>query len=536
MNNLTCHNSNNEYQIIQDILFQNNNSDLTPPDWFNQYQENEPTADPYAPDFSFLGGQTAEQFLSISREMAEFGQLGIITKSASTFAPFYAYRALEPSDFQAEKMVNFFEKNPLNDSEKRRSIRYKLLQISQHILPNTHRVNSCLRYRINKDDDIKILKHADHNCNHYGNLIRCGSVWLCPVCSAKISEIRRLELQQAKENWLGDGGYVYMLTLTTPHYHDTDLEQLLDGQAKALKLFWGGREAEQIRADLGMIGHIRAFEITNGQNGFHPHYHILLFTRVNLDDDKIYKKFGKRFSKRWQNSCVQAGLKKPTLKHGCQLQNGSCAFEYINKFADDGFEYPEFDGFISHSASKDPSKIKVKMPENGRWNSSHELTKAHSKKGNKESLTPFDFLRNYNENPAKYGKLFKIYADATKGKAQLFWSHGLKKLLGVGETTDQQAAENPNISEIQGENNDLAIINQTDQKSVLVATVKADAWVYVRNHRLQHELLIISHKGKQAVDDFICELLAYELEKLEQKLKESPPPRPKKKPPQRRFN
>ena len=36
--------------------------------------------------------------------------------------------------------------------------------------------------------------------------------------------------------------------------------------------------------------------------------------------------------------------------------------------------------------------------------------------------------------------MFKVFADAFKGKRQLSWSKGLKSLLGVDDTTDEELA------------------------------------------------------------------------------------------------
>lgn len=426
---------------------------------------------------------------------------------------------------------NFVTGN-LTEKEFRRSVRYKLLQVSQLILSSNHRVNSCLRYRINKDDDVKILQHTEHGCLHYGNLMRCGSVWLCPVCGSKISEVRRLELQQAKGEWLNQGGHVYMLTLTTPHYSFTDLRELIDSQAKALKYMWGGRGAEQLKNDLGLVGQIRAFEITYGdENGFHPHYHILLFTKVDLEDDGIYKVFARRFANRWSESCVKVGLPQPHKEYGCQLQDGSAAFEYINKFGQDD-EFPQFDGFLPLSRSKDPNKIKIKVAEKNRWNSSHELTKANSKTGKDGRLTPHDFLRKYNENPQKYGALWLTFANGTRGKAQLFWSKGLKELLGIKKNNDEAIANNDNVSELVGENNDLQLINTTDKKSEIVYSVEMVAWQYVTKHRKQHHVLLLCKfdllNKTSYLNDYLNDLISYEKSILDKKLAESPPkPKPK---------
>lgn len=487
---------------------------LTPPNWFNELHQ-------FAPTFADFSPKHEITFFERGEELGA-GSLGTITKSNSPKITKNCFQSLADSGFEyvpkGEKNGQFSNACLLDDKEKRRGIRYKLLQVSQHIMPKNHRVNSCLRYRINKDENVKILQHNEHGCLHYGNLMRCGSVWLCPVCGAKISEVRRLELQKAKDNWLANGGFIYMLTLTTPHYSFTDLGGLLAGQAHALKLFWGGKEGEKLKKDLGLAGSVRAFEITySDKNGFHPHYHILLFSKVDLSNDKIYKKFGGRLARRWQNSCVGAGLPKPSLENGCQLQDGSKAVEYITKFGEDG-------NFVEE---------KQWVDEKGHWNTSHEMTKSHLKTGKATSLTPFDFLRLYNDNPQKYGDLFRIYASAVRGKAQLYWSRGLKKLLGVADKTDEHIADNGAVSELDGDNTDLSIINETDKNSQVVAEIGELRWGLVRKYRKQHEILTICQfdlsNNTNLLEDYLYNLVLHETAILEKQLAKisAIPPKPK---------
>ena len=95
----------------------------------------------------------------------------------------------------------------------------------------------CLRRRISKDAGVKVLFNPVREKAHYGNLITCGSVWTCPVCSARISEQRRQELKLAMTNWRKQVGSVYLLTLTNPHYCGDNLKQLLEGQRRLLNIF-----------------------------------------------------------------------------------------------------------------------------------------------------------------------------------------------------------------------------------------------------------------------------------------------------------
>lgn len=286
-----------------------------------------------------------------------------------------------------------------------RLIRYALLEAVQKLLPN-ERVKSCLRCRIDKTKNVSVKYNPATKKAHYGNLQRCGSVWCCPNCSPKITEQRKNEVKQAVERHKGG---LYMLTLTIPHYMGDNLELLLLGFRGALKRFFSGtRKAKAIWADMGKIGHIKALEVTYGQNGWHPHYHILIFTDKNLPYDYDTAPLVEL----WQNSCRLAKLPIPNAKYGLDFRKGEYS-EYVTKWG---------------------------------WNIESEMTKGHLKKGRGGNMTAWDLLKYYAfglgvDDFDRYGKLFQEFARCFKGSQQLHWSRGLKALFGIGEKTDEQIAD-----------------------------------------------------------------------------------------------
>ncbi|MFD5907054.1 replication protein, partial [Streptomyces microflavus] len=48
-------------------------------------------------------------------------------------------------------------------------------------------------------------------------LMRCGRIWLCPVCAAVIRHRRAEEITQAVVTWLQQGGTAYLVTFTARH-------------------------------------------------------------------------------------------------------------------------------------------------------------------------------------------------------------------------------------------------------------------------------------------------------------------------------
>jgi len=261
--------------------------------------------------------------------------------------------------------------------------------------------------------EIQVWQSTEHKTTSYSGLQTCGSVWACPVCSAKIAERRRGEIIAAMASHKASGGCMQLLTLTAPHQRSDALGDLLAKQAVALKKMFSDRAVRKVFAELGVVGQIRALEVTHGRlsernNGWHPHYHLLLFSGSgaalgNATVDQITQ-WTNRLYERWLSCCLGAGLGAPSLKHGLKLDDGSKAANYVAK-----------------------------------WGLEDEMTKGHTKKAiNGE--TPFDFLRAYlvDKTDKQAGALFKEFAETFKGKRQLYWSTGLKKRFAIGEATDEE--------------------------------------------------------------------------------------------------
>lgn len=292
-----------------------------------------------------------------------------------------------------------------------RVMRFALQAAARYILPQS-RTAKCLRLRA-ANQDIQVWRSQEFGTASYSGLQTCGSVWACPVCAAKIAERRRAELVGAMAAHKAGGGLVNMLTLTTPHQRTDNLAELLAKQKKALAAFWADRSVKGVMQDMGTIGQVRALEVTHGRlspqnNGWHPHYHVLLFCGSGVDlarfDAPQMKDWAVRLYLRWFACCERAGLGAPSFQHGLKLHDGSKAAAYASK-----------------------------------WGLEDEMTKGHTKKAiNGE--TPFDFLRAFLADKADKvaAALFREFALTFKGKRQLFWSPGLKARFAVEDVTDEQ--------------------------------------------------------------------------------------------------
>lgn len=289
--------------------------------------------------------------------------------------------------------------------------RFMLQSVARKFLPKS-RTDKCLRLR-QASKEIQVWQSKEHKTTSYSGLQTCGSVWACPVCSAKIAERRRAEIIAAMAAHKAAGGCMNLLTLTAPHQRTDSLSDLLGKQALALKKMFADFTVRKVFVEMGIVGQIRALEVTHGRlsefnNGWHPHYHLLLFCGSGVDlarfDAPQMKDWSVRLYMRWAACCEGAGLGTPSFAHGLKLDDGSKAARYVSK-----------------------------------WGLEDEMTKGHTKKAI-HGETPFDFLRAYlgDKTDKQAGALFKEFAETFKGKRQLHWSKGLKKRYAIGEATDEE--------------------------------------------------------------------------------------------------
>jgi len=310
-----------------------------------------------------------------------------------------------------------------------RARRYALKSVVNRIMPKS-RTAKCCRWRV-PNKAIQVLRGDESRRAFYSGLQVCASVWGCPVCSAKISERRRVELQGAIATAKAKGWAVYLLTLTIPHGLGDDLGDMLAGMMAAWRRTTTGRAGKAFRKAMGIRGTVRALEVTYGANGWHPHFHALLF----LDGEAATCQVQERFLPLWQDACIKSGLPKPSDERGVRVDDGSYAAKYAAK-----------------------------------WGLESELTKGHVKTGKRGSMTPWDILRELLQigsegagvgrpapvaakldgaagdtgTPAKRARqlraLFLVYAEAFHSKRQLYWSNGLKELLAVEDLKDEELA------------------------------------------------------------------------------------------------
>nr|QGV11373.1 replication protein [Chromogenic Screening-based CRISPR-Cas9 vector pQS-gusA]QGV11378.1 replication protein [Chromogenic Screening-based CRISPR-Cas9 vector pQS-idgS] len=293
-------------------------------------------------------------------------------------------------------------------------------------------------------------------------LMRCGRIWLCPVCAATIRHKRAEEITAAVVEWIKRGGTAYLVTFTARHRHTDRLADLMDALQGTRKTpdsprrpgayqrlitggTWAGRRAkdghraadrEGIRDRIGYVGMIRATEVTVGQiNGWHPHIHAIVLVGGRTEGERSAKQIVATFEPtgaaldEWQGhwrSVWTAALRKvnpaftPDDRHGVDFKrleterDANDLAEYIAKTQD----------------GKAPAL---------------ELARADLKTATGGNVAPFELLGRIGDltggmtedDAAGVGSLewnlsrWHEYERATRGRRAIEWTRYLRQMLGL---------------------------------------------------------------------------------------------------------
>lgn len=265
---------------------------------------------------------------------------------------------------------------------------------------------------------------------HVGGITRCGSPWACPLCAPMVREHRAGDLDDVLSGHLAAGGGAEFVTVTLPHKAGDKLKGLLRTVTKGWTSVvatpaWAGRKDPKtgevepgLKQLLGVMGQVKAIEITYGQNGWHPHAHVLVVTRRPLDDNQR-ERLADHVYERWSRFVVKAGYSRPSRTHGVDVRP-------VHAREKDG------------GASMGRYLCKV---QDG-WGAGQELARTDAKRGRQGSENPWEILeRAMTDGDAEALDLWHEYEQATRGTRALVWSPGLRATLGATqEVTDEEAA------------------------------------------------------------------------------------------------
>lgn len=225
---------------------------------------------------------------------------------------------------------------------------------------------------------------------------------MCPVCSSRISETRRRELNQLLAWSRAEGLIPVMVTLTARHQRGDDLRQQLTAMKAAKRRLRQRRDWKKLKAE-AIVGTVSATEVTHGAAGWHTHFHEILLVAAASELEAIVAV--QHLGPAWL-TCLQSEGLDGLLERAFQVQGAAAAGNYLAK-----------------------------------WGAAEELALSGKKRGRNGGLSPLELLR----ESAMIGdpeatRLWREFALAFKGAQQLVWSDGLKVRAGIDEIEDAEAA------------------------------------------------------------------------------------------------
>lgn len=254
----------------------------------------------------------------------------------------------------------------------------------------------------------------------WGGTQNSRSVWASPIAASRIAKLRTEEVKKAVETWFEQGkthGVVFV-TLTVRHHKGQSLQELWDAvtacwEGVTRTAAWrGGARAVGDKKRFGIEHFIKSVEVTYGENGWHVHIHALFLTNSRLSDDEREDLRSRVFS-RWVRAAKRNGLSAPSVARGVRVDDAA--------------------------RRADSKKIGAYLAKGQMGSLAAEITGAISKKGRKESRTPFEILNALSrEKTPQDLALWREWERVSSGRRQISWSRGAKKCLGVDDLDDAE--------------------------------------------------------------------------------------------------
>lgn len=327
------------------------------------------------------------------------------------------------------------------------------------------RCRGCRRWRADRSKGYQVCvsEFEDEDGEEYqsayvANIQTCRSPWGCPVCSAKIRQKRAIQIAKAAARHLEEGGGLEFMMLTMPHDRGDDLSGLLD----ALKEGWDGIAKGYARRKdwerFGIEHYVRALDLTwSTRNGWHPHYHVVLFTEEPLSD-KERGQMQRRFYNRWRKGVESHGYRRPN-RAGVRIRpiETDAEARSVGVYTaegvligseqkgepdrmDVGFEMARND--LKGASGMTPWDILGALDEARR--TVQKLEKEADEHGGTEALgVRRGVLERAREAYTRYRMLWREYEQATKGRRSIQPSRGLWEEYEVkeGQLEDEELAE-----------------------------------------------------------------------------------------------
>jgi hypothetical protein len=264
------------------------------------------------------------------------------------------------------------------------------------------------------------------NAAGWEGVATCGSVHVCPVCMPTVRRVRADELSRVGSAWesvdveKGTARGLVLVTLTMRHYARQSLSLLVQRQREAWKLAFGQnalKTTKQIKKDLGVVGYVRAWETTHGDNGWHAHFHVAVFLEERPDAKKV-RVMQRLMYRAWADALVKVGAYRPSEAYAVKVD--------------------------APKAAGDAGRLSaylMKTQDGKRWTAAQEMTRADVKAGQRGHRMPLQIARGAVDGDLDDVELWREYEEAATGIRALYWSNGLRKRLAALVELDERSSE-----------------------------------------------------------------------------------------------
>lgn len=299
------------------------------------------------------------------------------------------------------------------DTAELRERRWDLLDDLRPI-STSERLRGCGRRRIASTVTVRLTGGQAG----YLGLLKCGRVWICPVCSARIMMERALEIAAGVDYWQQHDRSIIFTTTTARHHAGHQLAPLLDAVVKAWSSVTSGALWMRDRETLGIAGFSRSLEVLHSaRNGWHPHLHSLLFAGPDVAQADV-DRLEDRLYRRWDSSLMRAGYSSLPIAQKVILLTPGTDPRTIGRYLAKSTETLSTGKALGF-----------------------ELTSAATKTRS-VGRTQWQLAADAAAGSTRDQNLWRVYEAATAGRRQLTWSHGLRDQLRLAdELSDQEITD-----------------------------------------------------------------------------------------------
>lgn len=279
-----------------------------------------------------------------------------------------------------------------------------------------------------------------------------------------------MELKTAIDH-SADKYFAVMVTYTARHDSGMRLGNTLKALQEAYTATRSGRAWQYLKADYMLKGGVRTTEITYGKNGWHPHFHELVFVDKSVlapdlagSIEEYTHSLSSQLTGLWLDKLSSKGL-SGTEERALDVRGSNANIaEYVAKWGRPPTE---------KNISVNPDEVAYNI----------------SKSARGDNLSMMDILYAAADSE-KYRNLYREYHAATKGRSQMQWSRGTKAMLDIEILRDELAAQGA----------------ETDT-DVLLASIGLEDWRYIGRAGYLAQLMTIANEGNLgALENFLTKL------------------------------